>query len=324
MRRVAASALLALLCMDAHAHQFSHQIYLKQYADAERAVAAKLAGEPANPDALAARVDLILAQNQAARLGEARAAADRCVGANPASSICAEALGNVLGGQASAGGVTASLGNARAIRDAFQRAIELDPRNYRARVSLLRYYLKAPFFVGGSAAKARELAEETKATDPELARLMLALCAMNDGKKDEAQKLALSANLANYELVDSAQRDLIFNLADAQLDAKRYAEAAALFGELSRRLPNSEYGNYGLATVARAQGKPAEAIAYLERAAAIAPRGFVYQLMGDIHEQQQNRARAATAYQAALNAQPPLSPAQQSQVSAKLAQLKQP
>jgi tetratricopeptide (TPR) repeat protein len=48
---------------------------------------------------------------------------------------------------------------ARKILASFQRAVELAPRNVKARRALMRYYDEAPFWVGGSARKARLQAE---------------------------------------------------------------------------------------------------------------------------------------------------------------------
>jgi len=60
-------------------------------------------GLPApGPAALTASVDVHIARSRPDDLPLARAMAERCVTLNPASSLCAEALGNVLMAQRSA------------------------------------------------------------------------------------------------------------------------------------------------------------------------------------------------------------------------------
>jgi tetratricopeptide (TPR) repeat protein len=65
----------------------------------------------------------------------------------------------------------------------------------------------------------------------------------------------------------------------------------------------------------------AEAALQLERAAAIAPRPYIYKTLGEVYEARRDRPRAIAAYQAALAGVPPLARREQKQVTAQLAQL---
>jgi len=309
----------------AHAVQtdpIAQLVHQARYGEASSAIAARLARNATDPTALAASVDVRIAQGEPDDLPPARAMAERCVQANPDSSACAEALGNVLLAQSRAGGLLAFVRNAHATRDTLERAIRFDPMNYRARVTLMGFYLDAPFFMGGSEVRARELAAEARRLDPDLTSLMRAMCAFAEGKLDEAEQNILAADLTQYELVQGSQRELMLTLASAHLDAGRYAQSGRLFQELSRRLPSSEHGPYGLAQVARAQGRLADAALQLEKAAAIAPKPYVYKTLGEVHEARHDRSRAIAAYQAALAGVPPLARREREQVTAHLAQLK--
>ncbi|MGF6274408.1 tetratricopeptide (TPR) repeat protein [Massilia sp. UYP11] len=297
-------------------------MHQKRYGEANSAIEARLARNATDATALAASVDLRIARGEPDDLPQARTEADRCVRANPDSSVCAEALGNVMLAQSRAGGLVAFVRNAHATRDTLERAIRFDPMNYRARVTLMRFYLDAPFFLGGSEGRARELAAEAWRLDPDLTRLMRAMSAVEEGKLDDAEQHILAADLTQYELVQSSQRELLLTLASAHLGAGRYAQSRRLFQELSRRLPSSEQGPYGLAQVARAQGRLAEAALQLERAAAIAPKPYVYKTLGEVYEARRDRPRAIAAYQAALAGVPPLARREMKQVTAHLAQLK--
>ena len=297
-------------------------VYEKRYGEARHAIQARLARNATDPAALAASVDLRVARGEPDDLPRARAEAELCVRANPDSSACAEALGNALAAQSRADGVFAFMRNAHATRDALERALRLDPVSYRARVSLMRFYLDTPFFLGGSEVRARELATEARFTDPDLTRLMRAMTAFEEGKLDEAEQHILAAELREYELVQGCQRELLLTRATAHLDAGRLTQSSRLFQELSRRLPSSEHGPYGLALVARAQGRLADAALELEKAAAIAPRPYVYKTLGEVYEARRDRPRAIAAYQAALKGGPPLARGDQVKVTAHLAQLR--
>jgi tetratricopeptide (TPR) repeat protein len=188
-------------------------------------------------------------------------------------------------------------------------------------VSLLRFYLKAPFFLGGSSAKARALAHETESIDPDVARLLSALIAFDDGQNNEAQKLVLSADLTAYEMIEGAQRDLLFQLAQSHLDAKRYQESSRLFNELNKRFSNSEYGHYGLALVAQKQGQTGDMISHLEKALVVTPKVYVYKLLGETYQAANNAQKAIAAYQSALALNPGPPQSQREQIESNIVSL---
>jgi len=323
---VVITALLALTGGPAQADQadpLAQLVQHKRYVEADRTIAERLAVNAGDASALAGGVDLALARGSAGYLHEARTMAARCTRANPNASLCAEALGTALAAQARAAGMLGLVRHARPIRDSYERAVELDPKNYRARVALLRFYLATPFFLGGSESRARELASEAQRTDPDLTRLMRALYALEEGKPGDAEQYILAADLSEYALLQDSERDLLLMLANLHLDAGRHVESARLFQELGRRIPSSETGSYGLALVARAQGKLTEAAAHLERAALIGPRPYVYKMLGEVAEARRDNRRAISAYRTALTGHPPLEPREQEDARARLASLKE-
>ena len=317
-------ALWLVLGGDAHATQAGSSrllVHQQRYTEAGREIDADLARKPSDPGALAARADLLLARGGRDAPSAAQVQAEHCVAANPDNSLCAEALGRALAAQARAGGLIAVVRHAHPTRDAFERALRLDPSNYRARVALLRFYLDTPFFLGGSGRRARELGSEAQRTDPDLARLMRAMCAFDEGKLLDAEQVIMAADLFDYVLVDDRQRDLLWALAQTHFKAGRLADSVRLFEELGRRVPSSEQGAYGLALVARAQGRLDEAAMHLAKAVSIAPRPHVYRVLGDVHAARRDRPRAIAAYRAALAAIPPLDHSEQRQVTQQLASL---
>ena len=59
-----------------------------------------------------------------------------------------------------------SLSAATSGRDAMEHALQLDPANLDVREGLYQYYLRAPFFIGGSAKKAAAQLDEIRRRDP--------------------------------------------------------------------------------------------------------------------------------------------------------------
>lgn len=74
-------------------------------------------------------------------------------------------LGRAYGQKAMKANVLQQASLAGKVRNAFERAVALDPANIDARLSLIDYYLLAPGIMGGSVAKAREQAAEIRRRD---------------------------------------------------------------------------------------------------------------------------------------------------------------
>ena len=129
---------LLLTAPPADAASFTAALKVRNYQEAERAANAALAVNPRDPMALAAKIDAIVALAPDARIDEAVGLAEQCVAFHPRLSECHEGLGNALGSKAINAGIFSAMGYAGKIRDAFRRAIELDPKNTDARFSLLQ------------------------------------------------------------------------------------------------------------------------------------------------------------------------------------------
>jgi tetratricopeptide (TPR) repeat protein len=95
-------------------------------------------------------------------------------------------LGRTYGQQAQhAGGEAFFL--ARKVKTHLEKAVELNPDNIEARFDLMEYYLQAPAFLGGDAAKAKEQAAEITKRDASAGRKAWQRCQQEDvsilGKK---------------------------------------------------------------------------------------------------------------------------------------------
>ena len=68
-------------------------------------------------------------------------------------------LANTKGIKAQKGGILKAPGRAKACKNNYEKAIELQPENLEARFGLLQYHMQAPGFVGGDKDKARAQAD---------------------------------------------------------------------------------------------------------------------------------------------------------------------
>lgn len=236
----------------------------KKYAEAEKAASLVLTTDPANAEAMAARTEAILASGRSARIEEAVKQAQQCVTARVADARCHLVLGKAFGSKAMNGGMMSAMGYAGDIRNAFKKAVELDPRNLDARFSLLQYYLMAPGIVGGGTGKAETLTAQTAAMLPEAAKLMQAKIdiAADNLAKAEAGTLGVRPG-SDEELADLQQGTLVA-IAFKHLSQKRLAEAERIFNDTVKRFPDSDDAVYGQARVLQEQGKHREALAILD------------------------------------------------------------
>ena len=85
---------------------------------------------------------------------------------DPQNSLHYLWLGRIYGEKADRAGFLSAAGLAKKSRSAFERAVELDPRNWEARKDLAEFYASAPGIVGGGKDKAREQAEAIRALNP--------------------------------------------------------------------------------------------------------------------------------------------------------------
>ncbi len=130
------------------------------YAKAILALQAAAAKEPQNGD-----VQLFLAKSylELQELDPAIKSAEKAVAIDPQNSIYHEWLGRAYGEKADHASWFSAMSLAKKTRKEFERAVQLDAKNYSARQALVEYDCSAPAIVGGGVEKAlpqiRELAE---------------------------------------------------------------------------------------------------------------------------------------------------------------------
>lgn len=90
----------------------------------------------------------------------------KAAAAEPSSSEYMDWLGRAFGKRAETANPLSAPALASKTRQAFERSVELDPKNAEALSDLFDYYLEAPGFLGGGYNKAYAVAEKISAIDP--------------------------------------------------------------------------------------------------------------------------------------------------------------
>lgn len=294
----------------------------KKFAEAEKATSATLAQDPANAEAMAAKTEAILAAGRATRIEEAVKLSKQCVSTRPTYARCHLVEGKALGMKAMQGGMMAAMSYAGDIRDAFKKAVELDPRNMDARFSLLQFYIMAPGIVGGGTGKGEALAAQSSAINPEAGKLMLARLDAAADKLVKAEAAALAAKPGtDQELLDQ-QESLLVSIGFKHLSEKHFAEAARIFSDTQKRFPDSDDALYGQARVQQEQGKHREAVAVLEQVLVKTDRAHVYYRIGKSLQALGDNPKAVSAFEKALGFKDDLSSKMKSDAEVQLKALK--
>ena len=298
-----------LICANTSANEFDALIKAKKFAEAERAINAKLAIEPNNVNALVAKTDLILTEGKESRLGEATKIAEQCITAHSSNSQCHEALGNVLGNKALKDGWSA-ISYAGKIRDSFQKAIELDAKNFSARSSLMQFYLGAPSIVGGGTSKAKDLIVDTIKVSPIAGALLQANFDIKEEKLDraEAALLAITANsIEGSDDLTNIHKNLLSSLGHNYINAKRYGDCERIFREFSQRFPENIGAPYGMGRSLQEQGKHKEALPHFEKALSLEANAIIYYRLAKSLQALNDKGKAIIAFEKSLILKPELS-----------------
>lgn len=133
--------------------------------------------------------------------GQAIELAEAWTKAAPESSEAWTWLARAHGNQAGASNPFSALSHARSAKAAYERAVGLDPRNFRAQFDLIVYYLAAPAIAGGGKDQARAQARRIAALDPAQGHRAQATVLIAERQYAEAERelrraLALNPNLA--------------------------------------------------------------------------------------------------------------------------------
>jgi tetratricopeptide (TPR) repeat protein len=296
-----------------------------KYAELEQLAAARLKSN-ANEAEASAALSLALTfvdPSDAKRIEAGAKQAKLCTEQYPQMAVCHIAIAQNLSMQMLNMGMAKAVRNVGALKDAWTRALELEPTSFTARVQLAKLYLTLPGMMGGSTSKARELEAAVRTSQPETARIIRAHIAgeAKNWTAMESELLALkpSKDGAMLEEVRDATMQLALNFLK---DSKDLAKAKTLYESLQRDQPSRAAGFYGAARVQAALGQPNEAIRLFERAKTLAGADDypIDQRLGDTLLAKGDKAQAKVVYERFI-ANKRAKPANVDEVQKKLAKL---
>lgn len=178
-----------------------------------------------------------LAQNDTKKRTDALELLEACIAQLPQSSTCYLQAGRLLGVNAMEAGIMKAMGSVGRIKDWLSKALELDPKSFDARHDLMQFYLQAPGIAGGSVVKARELAQAASTFSAEQAKLLKAMIATYEKKRDEAEALLQGVKLGTDDPLSQPLDDAWIGLGFSHINDKAAAKAKTIFERMVKDNP---------------------------------------------------------------------------------------
>jgi tetratricopeptide (TPR) repeat protein len=235
----------------------------------------------------------------AAQRADLTARAEACVAALPQSARCHSALGVLYGQAATSGGMTAGMKLAGRIKDAFFKAVDLEPRNFALRRDLNQFYLQAPGIAGGSVRKAFQNADAFAQIDAPRGQMLRA--EVHAYEKEFPQAEALLAGIkpgADTELAQALNTSTL-SFGFALLEAEEPARAQKAFERalaLDASGPAGSTAQLGLGRALLAQSQTEAAIAALERSLQLDPKSRAHYRLGQAYQAKGDMPKARASY----------------------------
>jgi tetratricopeptide (TPR) repeat protein len=200
------------------------------YDASEYAKAAQLLQQASAQNPRSAEILLLLAKTyfESQQHDAAIATAEKAVSLEPRSSVYHEWLGKIYGEKADHAAMFSALSLAKKARREFEKAVELDPRNFSAQQALIEFDCSAPGIAGGGEDKARAEIAKLAAMDAAEGHYAAGNCRRQ--KKDFAAADAeFDKALENHP----QSADLIFDIGDYAVKHSQpeRLRAAATVGE---------------------------------------------------------------------------------------------
>ncbi|HEV2399061.1 MAG TPA: hypothetical protein VGS27_19100 [Candidatus Sulfotelmatobacter sp.] len=229
-------------------------------------------------------------------------ACERATSLEPQNSFYYLWLGRIYGEKADRSAFLSAASLAKKSRAAFERAVELDPKNVSARVDLGEYYAEAPGIVGGGRDKAYKQADAIMPLNPAMGHWVLARIAEKEkdpGKAEREYRAEIAAS-------NSSVRGWV-DLANFLMYAHRYEEMGqALAHAESAPIDHPESLMHAANLLLRSQRDYALAVRLIKRYLSShlceeGPAFKAHAILGELLEKQGDRQAAAQEFRAALS-----------------------
>lgn len=215
-------------------------------------------------------------------------------------------LGQAYGLKAQKASIFGKMSNAKKCKEAWLKAVELDPENLNARFGLFNYYLQAPGIAGGGKDKAMKEAEEIIKVDPVGGHKALAQVYASEKEFSKAEQEYILATEVNPE--DTGP---YFNLAAFYQKQEKFDKAEDTFQKILHQEPDNTDALYQLGKTKLLSGKNLDkGISWFEKYLKKEPvenkanRSYAHWRLGMIYEKLDNKEQAKAEYQKALELHP--------------------
>jgi tetratricopeptide (TPR) repeat protein len=186
------------------------------------------------------------------------------------------------------------------MKNAWETAVALDPKNINARLSLIEYYLQAPSFMGGSVDKAKEVGRQIIKLDPA------------QGYRSMGNIFAREKNFAEAEksFLEMVKADDSFApvLGNFYVSQQLYDKAFTFFEEAIQKNPNDMSSVYQFGRASAISGKQLDkGEKYLRQYLAYQPQknqpshAGANMRLAQIQEKRGNKTEAKKLYETALH-----------------------
>ena len=228
-------------------------------------------------------------------------ACERARNLDPQKSLYHLWLGRAYGEKAARAGFLSAAGLAKKVRISFERAVELDPKNWEARTDLAEFYVEAPGIVGGGKDKAQAQADAIMPLNPAMAHWVAARIADKNKDSTTAEREYRAEVAASH----SGSRGWL-DLAIFLRHSNRLDEMEEVLGKLETSpVDRPESLMDGASVLLRAgRGYPLGIKLlrrYLASPVEAGPTFKAHDLLGQLLEKQGDRQGAAEQYRAALS-----------------------
>lgn len=230
-------------------------------ADALRAADARLAARGDDPVGWAALVRLARTTAEADLHKVLKARIEDCQKNRPTVAACQYGVGELA--LRESGTLGLAMRGTR-IRESLARALALDPEMLDARVTLVHFYLDTGRLSGGSADKAREVAQGTPESQRDMGAFLQALVEEHEDRLDEAARLLATVKAGTDAQLEHQVHDQWARLADAWMSRKQPGPAREVYERFAKEHPTDPAPRLDLVRSLVALKSYDEAIAQLE------------------------------------------------------------
>jgi tetratricopeptide (TPR) repeat protein len=282
----------------------------KKYSAVEQRANAQLEAQANLPEALFAKLEVILRLDQDSLLDEGIKIADQCVKAHPDDSKCHEFRGRILFKNVRRSSIIDAIGLYNKVKAEFRKSLELDPKNISARYHFLQLFLKNNSIIAKSITTtgedAKNLIIETYKVLPAIATLLQANLDIYDDNLSRAQAAALAVNPKDNDDAIEIQTKILHEIASRYLQKKESSQATKLYTELVKRYPTSVVAHSQLSRLLQEQNKHQEAISVLENLTQLEPTAQNFYRLSKSQIVLNDKINANLSLEKSINAAPGL------------------